>query len=146
MDTSGDWLDKDGTSLKLPLSKPEASRINNDEANPLIVSPSISALGIESDLLGLGEPQEETELLRTKKKGLRKRIPDADGWNLSPYKNGYRSENEQKESISGAKMFALWYRGEDDPVDENEPKEDATPHPEPTSPTVSSRSKKTPTK
>jgi hypothetical protein len=37
-------------------------------------------------------------------------------------------------------------QGEDDPIDKNEPKEDAAPHPEPTSPTVSSRSKKTPTK
>jgi hypothetical protein len=100
------------TEIQVPSPPvPEADKINNDEANPLIVSPSISALGIESDLLGLGEPQEETELPRTKKKGLRKPIPDADGWDLSPCKNGYRSENEQKESISGAKTFTPWYRG-----------------------------------
>jgi hypothetical protein len=150
-DTGGDRLDKGGTSSKLPLGKPEADRINNDEANPLVVSPSISALGIESDLLGLGEPQEETELPRTKKKGSRKPIPDADGWNLSTYKNGYRSGSERKENISGAKTFTQWDDdglGGDDPVDENEPEEGVVSRPEPKSPTVSSKSrlKKTPTK
>jgi hypothetical protein len=123
----------------------------NDESTPLLVSPSLSALGIETDLLGPSEPQEESNLPKVKKKGSRKPIPDADEWNLSPNKNGHRLGSEWKESISGAKMFTQWDDdglGEDDPVDENEPEEGVVSRPEPKSPTVSSRSrsKKTPTK